>query len=117
MQISRCLILILLCFVCVTTKKIKDDDFAEFEDFDQDEFETGTCKTLHLKISSHFYIIETPPTTQPSPSSGNKPESIKTEDRYEPEVTKTDDDEAVVIDDDDDSMFDDEEFETVILRF
>jgi hypothetical protein len=41
MRLSRSLILIFLCFVCTTTKKIKDDDFAEFDDFDQDEFVTG----------------------------------------------------------------------------
>ena len=57
MLISRCLILILLCFVCVTTKKIKDDDFAEFEDFDQDEFETGTPEKLYFLLRFRLLFI------------------------------------------------------------
>lgn len=29
---------ILLCSVCLTAKKLKDDDFSEFDEFDDDEF-------------------------------------------------------------------------------
>ena len=35
------LINILLCLVYTTAKKIKDEDFSEFDDFDEDEFVVG----------------------------------------------------------------------------
>src|ERR1700722_3536543 len=94
MRLSTSLIFIIfLCFVCTTTSKIKDEDFSEFDDFDQDEFTIG---------------IETPSSTESTPV----PETINNED-----LTKTKEDEVTIDDDDDDSMFDDEEFETVIFRF
>lgn len=34
---------LLLCSVWSSAKKVKDDDFAEFDDFDKDEFVNGTC--------------------------------------------------------------------------
>jgi hypothetical protein len=79
-----------LCFVCSTTKKIKDEDFSEFDDIDQDDLET--------------------------PLSSNKPESINNQDLSQPESSKTIDEEVLIDDDDDDeSMFDEEEFEAVIF--
>lgn len=50
MRLFRTTLLIFLFtyFLCTTVaKKIQDDDFAEFEDFDQDEFVVGTCRVLH----------------------------------------------------------------------
>lgn len=45
MRLSRSIIVIFLCLLCTTiAKKNRDDDFAEFEDFDQDEFIIGKFK-------------------------------------------------------------------------
>jgi len=67
MRLSTYLIIIFLCFVCSTTKKIEDEDFSEF---DQDD-------------------LETPSSTDATPLSSNKPEASKTIDE---EVIIDDDD-------------------------
>ncbi|CAF1284108.1 unnamed protein product [Rotaria sordida] len=100
MRSSTILIYFLLCYVCSIVKTIKDEDFSEFDDFDQDEF-----------------VIETPSSTSaPPPSSSSKTQSNKLESTNDENIpqsklTETQDDE-VSIDDDDDAMFDEEEFET-----
>jgi hypothetical protein len=40
---------ILLCLVWSAAKKIKDDDFSEFDDFDEDEFVVGKKRKFILK--------------------------------------------------------------------
>ncbi|UJR22129.1 hypothetical protein I4U23_025193 [Adineta vaga] len=106
MRLTICLLVISLCFVCSTTKKVKDDDFSEFDDFDQEEF-----------------VVETPSATGatplPSKTQVNEPKVTEKEKVVSTEQSKTktekeeeeEEEEVSVVDDDDDSMFDDEEFE------
>ncbi|CAF3809914.1 unnamed protein product [Rotaria sp. Silwood1] len=102
MRLSTILIFIFMCYVCSIAKAIKDEDFSEFDDFDQDEF-----------------IVETPSSTGATPSSSsssskiqsNKPESTNDEDILQPKSSESKDEEVTIDDDDDDAMFDDEEFE------
>jgi hypothetical protein len=42
------LINILLCLVWSAAKKIKDDDFSEFDDFDEDEFVVGMKRKIFI---------------------------------------------------------------------
>ena len=43
MRLAICLVIGFLCFICLAAKKVKDEDFSEFDDFDQDEFVVGKC--------------------------------------------------------------------------
>jgi hypothetical protein len=96
------LINILLCLVWSAAKKIKDDDFSEFDDFDEDEF-----------------VVETPSpagaSQLPSKTQSNKPETANNDGSSQPVSSKINEqknDDVTVDDDDDDLMFDEEEFET-----
>ena len=49
---------IILCFVWSAAKKIKDEDFSEFDDFDEDEFIVGMIYNkieFRKKISRDIY--------------------------------------------------------------
>lgn len=102
MRSTICLVLIFLCCIYSTAKKNPDEDFAEFDDFDQDEF------TVDTEISS---------STTATPISSKPEKSIDNEDLSQPESSKTKDDEVTIDDDDDDAMFDEEEFEMVLIYY
>jgi len=93
MRLNRNLILLVLCFVAIcSAKKLKDEDFSEFDDFDQDEFDAGA---------------ETASTTSiPSTKINHDQVDNDFPDTKQDDVTINDGN-----DDDDDAMFDDEEFE------
>ena len=48
---------LLLCSVGSSAKKVKDDDFSEFDDFDHDEFVVGTCAFADLRSSLAWFFI------------------------------------------------------------
>jgi hypothetical protein len=57
MRLSTRLIFIFLCFACLTAKKIKDEDFSEFDDFDQDEFVIGMFRnSFRLLFFLNFFF-------------------------------------------------------------
>ncbi|CAF0908645.1 unnamed protein product [Rotaria sp. Silwood1] len=92
---------ILLCFVWSAAKKLKDEDFSEFDDFDEDEF-----------------IVETPSPSGASPlpskTQSNQPDLTNNDGSSQPSSSKTTEqkiNDDVTIDDDDDLIFDEEEFE------
>ncbi|CAF0984657.1 unnamed protein product [Rotaria sordida] len=92
---------ILLCFVWSAAKKLKDEDFSEFDDFDEDEF-----------------IVETPSPSSASPlpskTQSNQPDLTNNDGPSQSSSSKTieqKNNDDVTIDDDDDLMFDEEEFE------
>lgn len=84
LSITFCLILLNIVFLS-TAKKLKDEDFSEFDNFDEEN-----------------------PLPQDASHSSNKIEPIKTESAKVDDVTVDEDN-----DDDDDTIFDDEEFENV----
>jgi hypothetical protein len=121
---------ILLCLIWSAAKKIKDEDFSEFDDFDRDEFVVGMYIEFVFKSNLTMIISEAPSPSgaNPSPSKtqSNKPKptnndgpphlslskttAIKDEQKVNEDDVTADDD-----DDDDDLMFDEEEFETVFF--
>ncbi|CAF0754294.1 unnamed protein product [Adineta ricciae] len=90
-------------FTWSVAKKIKDEDFSEFDDFDEDEF-----------------VVEPPyspgANQLSSKTQSNKPEVAKVDDSFQSLSSKSADikvnDEVTIDDEDDDLMFDEEEFET-----
>ncbi|CAF1278187.1 unnamed protein product [Adineta ricciae] len=92
-------------FTWSVAKKMKDEDFSEFDDFDEDEF-----------------VVESPSSPSasqlPSKMQSKKPEVVNTDYSFQSPSSKSADikvNDEVTIDDedeDDDLMFDEEEFET-----
>ncbi|UJR27130.1 hypothetical protein I4U23_008429 [Adineta vaga] len=102
---------LLSCLIWSVAKKMKDEDFSEFDDFDEDEF---VVEIPSLSGASQL----------PSKMQKNKPEVINndgssqtsqsksTDKKMNDDVTVDDDNDIVDDDDDDDLVFDEEEFET-----
>ncbi|CAF1032819.1 unnamed protein product [Rotaria magnacalcarata] len=96
---------LLLCFVWSAAKKIHDEDFSEFDDFDEDEFVTEAP-------------FPSGASQLPSKTQSNQPDQTKSEALSQPSMSKTTEQtthDGVTIDDDDDLMFDEEEFEATDL--
>ncbi|CAF2859841.1 unnamed protein product [Rotaria sp. Silwood2] len=93
---------IILCFVWSAAKKIKDEDFSEFDDFDEDEF-----------------IVDNPSPSGASPlpskTQSNQPDLTNNDGSSQPSSSRTAEqklnDDVTIDDEDDDLMFDEEEFE------
>jgi hypothetical protein len=49
------LINIILCLVWSAAKKIKDEDFSEFDDFDEDEFVVGMKRLIDSQRQFYLY--------------------------------------------------------------